>query len=89
MGGFAGFAHPRGARAAHGGAHVRPRLPHRAATRRIWGWRCRARGRLGISLPNAATAQELMNACAAQGWSDLDHSGLVKALEVLAGHEIA
>ncbi len=44
---------------------------------------------LGISLPNAATAQELMNACAAQGWSDLDHSGLVKALETLAGHEIA
>ena len=44
---------------------------------------------LGISLPNAATAQELMNACAAQGWSDLDHSGLVKALEVLAGHEIS
>ena len=43
---------------------------------------------LGISLPNAATAQELMNACVAQGWSDLDHSGLVKALEVLAGHEI-
>ena len=44
---------------------------------------------LGISLPNAATAQELMNACAAQGWSDLDHSGLVKALETLAAHEIA
>ena len=44
---------------------------------------------LGISLPNAATAQELMNACAAQGWGDLDHSGLVKALEALAGHEIA
>ncbi len=44
---------------------------------------------LGISLPNTATAQELMNACAAQGWSDLDHSGLVKALEALAGHEIA
>lgn len=44
---------------------------------------------LGVSLPNAATAQELMNACAAQGWSDLDHSGLIKALEVLAGHEVA
>ncbi len=44
---------------------------------------------LGISLPNTATAQELMNACAAHGWSDLDHSGLVKALETLAGHEIA
>ena len=44
---------------------------------------------LGISLPNTATAQELMNACAAHGWSNLDHSGLVKALETLAGHEIA
>ncbi len=44
---------------------------------------------LGISLPNTATAQELMNACAAHGWSDLDHSGLVKALEALAGHEIS
>lgn len=44
---------------------------------------------LGISLPNTATAQELMNACAAQGWGDLDHSGLVKALEILATHEIA
>lgn len=44
---------------------------------------------LGISLPNAATAQELMNACVAQGWGDLDHSGLVKALETLAGHEIS
>ncbi len=44
---------------------------------------------LGISLPNTATAQELMNACAANGWRNLDHSGLVKALETLAGHEIA
>ncbi len=44
---------------------------------------------LGLSLPNAATAQELMNACAAQGWSELDHAGLVRALETLAGHEIA
>ncbi len=44
---------------------------------------------LGLSLPNAATAQELLNACAAQGWSDLDHSALVKGLETLAGHEVA
>ena len=44
---------------------------------------------LGISLPNAATAQELMNACEAQGWGDLDHSALVRALELLGGHEVA
>ena len=44
---------------------------------------------LGLSLPNAAAARELMNACAARGWDDLDHAALVKALETLAGHEIA
>ncbi len=44
---------------------------------------------LGVSLPNTATAQELFNACAGQGWSGLDHSALVKALELLAKHAIA
>jgi 2-hydroxy-3-oxopropionate reductase len=44
---------------------------------------------LGLSLPNTASAQELFNACAAHDWSNLDHSALVKALEVLAGHEVA
>ena len=44
---------------------------------------------LGISLPNTATAQELFNACAGQGWSDLDHSAMARALELLAHHEIA
>lgn len=44
---------------------------------------------LGLSLPNAAAARELMNACAAHGWDDLDHAALVKALELLAGREIA
>lgn len=44
---------------------------------------------LGLSLPNAAAARELMNACAARGWDDLDHAALVKALELLAGREIA
>lgn len=32
---------------------------------------------LGISLPNTATAQELMNACAANGLSGMDHSAIV------------
>lgn len=44
---------------------------------------------LGVSLPNTATAQELMNACAAHGWADSDHSALVTALEALADHPVA
>ena len=44
---------------------------------------------LGVSLPNTATTQELFNACAGQGWSELDHSAMAKALELLANHEIA
>src|SRR6266566_756538 len=43
----------------------------------------------GISLPNTATAQELFTACAAHGGKDWDHSALVRALELLADHEIA
>jgi 2-hydroxy-3-oxopropionate reductase len=43
---------------------------------------------LGISLPNTATCQELFNACAANGGSAWDHSAMVRALEILAKHEI-
>ena len=42
----------------------------------------------GISLPNTATAQELFTACAAHGGKDWDHSALVRALELMADHEI-
>ena len=44
---------------------------------------------LGLSLPNTAATQELFNACVASGWSGLDHSALVKALEKLADHTVA
>ena len=44
---------------------------------------------LGMSLPGVAVAQELFNALAAQGDSDLDHSALVLALEKLANHKVA
>lgn len=44
---------------------------------------------LKMSLPNTATCQELLNACAAHGDDGLDHSALVKALEQLADHEVA
>ncbi len=43
---------------------------------------------LGVSLPNTATAQELFNACAAQGGKAWDHSAMVRALERLANVEI-
>lgn len=45
--------------------------------------------KMGLSLPNTATAQELFNACAANGGSAWDHSAMVKALELLAKHEVA
>jgi 2-hydroxy-3-oxopropionate reductase len=41
-----------------------------------------------VSLPNTAMAQELFNACAAQGGKGWDHSGMVKALEKLANFEV-
>jgi 2-hydroxy-3-oxopropionate reductase len=43
---------------------------------------------LGMSLPNTATCQELFNACAANGGAAWDHSGMARALELLANHEI-
>ncbi|WP_257098954.1 NAD-binding protein, partial [Pseudovibrio flavus] len=44
---------------------------------------------MGLSLPNTATAQELFNSCAAHGGSAWDHSGMVKALEMMANHKVA
>jgi len=44
---------------------------------------------LGVSLPNTSTAQELFNACAANGFGKLDHSALCRAIEIMSNHEIA
>jgi 2-hydroxy-3-oxopropionate reductase len=43
---------------------------------------------LGVALPNTASAQELFNACKAHGGAKWDHSGIVRALEIMADHEI-
>ncbi|WP_342713362.1 2-hydroxy-3-oxopropionate reductase [Bradyrhizobium sp. B124] len=43
---------------------------------------------LGLSLPATSTAQQLFNACVAHGGKAWDHSAMVKALELAAGHEI-
>jgi 2-hydroxy-3-oxopropionate reductase len=45
--------------------------------------------KIGVSLPNTATAQELFNACQAQGGGKWDHSAMVKALEALAAYQVA
>ena len=44
---------------------------------------------LGVALPQTAGAAQLMQACAANGMQDLDHSALVRALELLANHQVA
>ena len=43
---------------------------------------------LGLSLPNTAMAQQLFNSCAAHGGKAWDHSAMVRALEMMASHEI-
>jgi 2-hydroxy-3-oxopropionate reductase len=44
---------------------------------------------MGVALPNTATAQEMFNACVAQGGAKWDHSAMVKALETMANHPVA
>ena len=44
---------------------------------------------LGVALPQTASAAQLMQVCSANGMQDLDHSALVRALELMAGHEVA
>jgi 2-hydroxy-3-oxopropionate reductase len=44
---------------------------------------------MGVSLPNTATAQELFNACVANGGAKWDHSAMVRALEKMANHDVA
>jgi 2-hydroxy-3-oxopropionate reductase len=43
---------------------------------------------LGVALPQTAGAAQLMNACAALGHGQADHSALVRALEALAQHTV-
>ena len=44
---------------------------------------------LGVALPQTANAAQLMQACAANGDAELDHSALVRALERMASHQVA
>jgi 2-hydroxy-3-oxopropionate reductase len=44
---------------------------------------------LGLSLPNTANTQQLMNSCVAHGGAAWDHSAIVRALEITANHKVA
>ena len=44
---------------------------------------------LGMALPQTAGAAQLMQVCIANGLQNLDHSGLVRALELMANHPVA
>jgi 2-hydroxy-3-oxopropionate reductase len=44
---------------------------------------------LGLSLPSTALAQQLFSSCTAHGGKAWDHSALVRALEMMADHEVA
>ncbi len=43
---------------------------------------------LGVALPQTAGAAQLMQVCAANGMQNLDHSALVRALELMAHHTV-
>ncbi|MBK6864935.1 MAG: 2-hydroxy-3-oxopropionate reductase [Ideonella sp.] len=43
---------------------------------------------LGVALPQTAGAAQLMQACAANGMQELDHSALVRSLELMANHQV-
>ena len=44
---------------------------------------------LGLALPHTASAQQLFSACVANGGAGWDHSGMVRALELMGRHEVA
>lgn len=44
---------------------------------------------LGLALPQTAGAAQLMQVCSAHGLANLDHSALVRALEIMGHHEVA
>lgn len=45
--------------------------------------------KLGVALPNTASAQQLFSVCAANGGRAWDHSAMVRALEIMSNHQVA
>jgi 2-hydroxy-3-oxopropionate reductase len=45
--------------------------------------------KMGLALPHTASAQQLFSVCAANGGKAWDHSGLVRALEIMSNFKVA
>ncbi|WP_250464774.1 2-hydroxy-3-oxopropionate reductase [Caballeronia sp. GAFFF2] len=45
--------------------------------------------KMGLALPHTASAQQLFSVCAANGGKAWDHSGLVRALEIMSNFQVA
>jgi 2-hydroxy-3-oxopropionate reductase len=45
--------------------------------------------KLGLALPHTASAQQLFSVCVANGGREWDHSGMVKALELMSNHQVS
>ncbi len=43
---------------------------------------------MGVALPQTANVAQLLQVCAAHGLDEMDHSAVVRALEIMAGHEL-
>jgi 2-hydroxy-3-oxopropionate reductase len=44
---------------------------------------------MGVALPQTAGVAQLMAVCAANGLGQMDHSALVRSLEIMANHQVA
>ena len=82
------LAHPGGARRADDQAHLRSGLPHRAAPEgsEPGPGRRACAGRQPAQHRHRHGAVQRLRANGGKGW---DHSGMVKALELLANHAVA
>jgi 2-hydroxy-3-oxopropionate reductase len=45
--------------------------------------------KLGLALPHTASAQQLFSVCVANGGREWDHSGMVRALELMSNHQVS
>ena len=44
---------------------------------------------MGVALPQTAGVAQLMHVCASHGLAEMDHSAVVRALEIMADHQVA
>ena len=83
------LAHPRSAWRAHDQAHLRAGLPHRAAPEGPEPGAAKARRRSACRCPTPRRRSSCSTPARPMAARKEDHSALVRALERMAGHEVA